>query len=238
MKIFLDTADIEEIRTAARWGILDGVTTNPTLYGKVGGSYEEILQEVCRITSGPVSAEVVAEDVEGMLREGRAFAKLAPNIVVKVPMSEEGLEAMSRFAEEGIRTNCTLIFTANQGLLAAKAGASLISPFVGRLDDINQDGMIVIRELAEIFAIHEIEAEILSASIRHPLHVTQSALAGAHIATLPFKVLQQMVHHPLTDKGIVTFRSDWEKARKAAAEKSAAGKAGQAGQPVGAKPSA
>lgn len=218
MKIFLDTADLEEIRTAARWGILDGVTTNPTLYAKVGGSYEEILQEVCRITSGPVSAEVVAEDVEGMLREGRAFAKLAPNIVVKVPMSEEGLEAMSRFAEEGIRTNCTLIFSTNQGLLAAKAGASLISPFVGRLDDINQDGMTVIRELAEIFALHEIDAEILSASIRNPLHVTQSALAGAHIATLPFKVLQQMVRHPLTDKGITTFRADWEKARKAASE--------------------
>jgi transaldolase len=220
MKIFLDTAEIEEIRTAARWGVLDGVTTNPSLYAKVGGSYEEILQEICRITSGPVSAEVVAEDVEGMLREGRAFAKLAPNIVVKVPMSEEGLEAISRFADEGIKTNCTLIFTANQGLLAAKAGASLISPFVGRLDDINQDGMIVIRELAEIFAIHEIEAEILSASIRHPLHVTQSALAGAHIATLPFKVLQQMVRHPLTDKGIVQFRTDWEKARKSAADKS------------------
>jgi transaldolase len=225
MKIFLDTADIEEIRTAARWGILDGVTTNPTLYGKVGGSYEEILQEVCRITSGPVSAEVVAEEVEGMLREGRAFAKLAPNIVVKVPMSEEGLEAMSRFAEEGIKTNCTLIFTANQGLLAAKAGASIVSPFVGRLDDINQDGMIVIRELAEIFAIHEIDAEILSASIRHPLHVTQSALAGAHIATMPFKVLQQLIHHPLTDKGITQFRADWEKARKAASEKSPQAKA-------------
>jgi transaldolase len=218
MKIFLDTADIEEIRTAARWGILDGVTTNPSLYAKVGGSYEEILQEICRITSGPVSAEVVAEDVDGMLKEGRAFAKLAPNIVVKVPMSEEGLEAISRFADEGIKTNCTLIFTANQGLLAAKAGASLISPFVGRLDDINQDGMIVIRELAEIFAIHEIESEILSASIRHPLHVTQSALAGAHIATLPMKVLQQMVRHPLTDKGIATFRADWDKARKAASE--------------------
>ncbi len=219
MKIFLDTADIEEIRTAARWGILDGVTTNPTLYAKIGGNYEEILKEVCSITSGPVSAEVVADDVDGMLREGREFAKLAPNIVVKVPMSEEGLEAMSRFAEEGIKTNCTLIFTANQGLLAAKAGASLISPFVGRLDDINQDGMIVIRELAEMFAIHDIEAEILSASIRNPLHVTQSALAGAHIATMPFKVLQQMVHHPLTDKGIVQFRSDWDKARKALAEK-------------------
>src|SRR5918911_5127844 len=220
MKIFLDTADIDEIRVAARWGVLDGVTTNPTLYAKVGGSYEEILKEICSITNGPVSAEVVAEDVDGMLKEGRAFAKLAPNIVVKVPMSEEGLEAMSRFADEGIKTNCTLIFTANQGLLAAKAGASLISPFVGRLDDINQDGMIVIRELAEIFAIHDIESEILSASIRNPLHVTQSALAGAHIATLPFKVLQQMVRHPLTDKGITTFRADWEKARKAAADKS------------------
>ena len=219
MKIFLDTADIDEIRTAARWGILDGVTTNPTLYSKVGGSYDEILAEVCRITSGPVSAEVVADDVEGMLDEGRHFAKIAPNIVVKVAMSENGLEAISRLADEGIRTNCTLVFTANQGLLAAKAGATLISPFVGRLDDINQDGMIVIRELAEIFAIHEIEAQVLAASIRHPLHVTQSALAGAHIATIPFKVLQQMVHHPLTDKGIVQFKADWAKAREATAAK-------------------
>jgi len=219
MKIFLDTADIEEIRIAARWGVLDGVTTNPSLYAKVGGSYEDILREICKITSGPVSAEVVAEDVDGMLREGRAFAKLARNIVVKVPMSEEGLEAISRFAEEGIRTNCTLIFTSNQGLLAAKAGASLISPFVGRLDDINQDGMIVIRELAEMFSLFDIDAEILTASVRHPQHVTQAALAGSHIATLPFKVLQQMIHHPLTDKGIVTFRQDWEKARAAAAAK-------------------
>src|SRR4051795_6546573 len=219
MKIFLDTADIEEIRTAARWGILDGVTTNPSLYAKVGGSYEEILQEICRITSGPVSAEVVAEDAEGMLTEGRAFAKLAPNIVVKVPMSEEGLEAMSRFAEEGIKTNCTLIFTANQGLLAAKAGASLLSPFVGRLDDINQDGMIVIRELSEIVAIHELDTEVLAASIRNPLHMTQAALAGAHVATVPFKVLQQMVHHPLTESGIVQFKKDWSGAREAAAAK-------------------
>src|ERR671911_2494522 len=166
MKIFLDTADIEEIRIAARWGVLDGVTTNPSLYAKVGGSYEDILREICRLTSGPVNAEVVAEDVEGMLTEGRAFAKLAPNIVVKVPMSEEGLEAMSRFADEGIKTNCTLIFTANQGLLAAKAGASLLSPFVGRLDDINQDGMIVVRELTEIVEIHGLESEVLAASIR------------------------------------------------------------------------
>ena len=220
MKIFLDTADIEEIRTVARWGVLDGVTTNPTLFAKTSGStYEEVLKEICSITSGPVSAEVVAEDVDGMLTEGRAFAKLAPNIVVKVPMSEEGLEAMSRFAEEGIKTNCTLIFTANQGLLAAKAGESLLSPFVGRLDDINQDGMTVIRELAEIFAIHEIDSEVLAASIRNPLHMTQAAMAGAHIATVPFKIVQQMVHHPLTDKGIVQFKADWEKARETTAAK-------------------
>ena len=218
MKIFLDTAEIDEIRTAARWGVLDGVTTNPTLFSKTHGTtYEELLAEVCKITPGPVSAEVVAEDVDGMLREGRAFAKIAPNIVVKVPMSEEGLEAISRFADEGIKTNCTLIFSTNQGLLAAKAGASLLSPFVGRLDDINQDGMSVVRELAEIIAIHEMDAEVLAASIRHPLHMTQAALAGAHIATTPFKVLQQMVHHPLTDKGIVQFRKDWDEARKAMA---------------------
>jgi transaldolase len=214
MKIFLDTADIEEIRVAARWGVLDGVTTNPTLYAKVGGaSYESVLEEICKLTSGPVSAEVVAEDVAGMLKEGRHFAKIAPNIVVKIPMSEEGLEAMSRLAEEGISTNCTLIFSANQGLLAAKAGASLLSPFVGRLDDINEDGMTVIRDLVNIVEIHGLESEVLAASMRHPLHMTQAALAGAHIATVPFKVLQQMVHHPLTDKGIVQFRADWEKAR-------------------------
>jgi transaldolase len=219
MKIFLDTADIEEIRIAARWGVLDGVTTNPTLYGKVGGSYEEILTEICGLTSGPVSAEVVAEDVDGMLREGRQFANLAPNIVVKVPMSEEGLEAIFRFAEEGIKTNCTLIFTANQGLLAAKAGASLLSPFIGRLDDINEDGMDVIRELVTIVELHDLESEVLTASVRHPRHVTEAAMLGSHIATLPFKVLHQMVHHPLTDKGIKLFRDDWEKARQAAASK-------------------
>jgi transaldolase len=219
MKIFLDTADIEEIKTVARWGVLDGVTTNPTLFAKVGGSYDEILQQVCKITPGPVSAEVVSDDVAGMLEEGRHFAKLAPNIVVKVAMSENGLEAISRFAEEGIKTNCTLIFTANQGLLAAKAGASLLSPFVGRLDDINEEGMIVIRELSEIVNYYELDSEVLAASIRHPRHVTESAMAGAHIATLPFKVFQQMVHHPLTDKGIVQFKKDWEGARAALAAK-------------------
>jgi transaldolase len=221
MKIFLDTADIEEIRTAARWGILDGVTTNPTLFAKVGGSYDEVLKQICELTSGPVSAEVVAEDVPSMLDEGRHFAKLAPNIVVKVPMSEEGLEAISRFAEEGIKTNCTLIFSANQGLLAAKAGASILSPFIGRLDDINEEGMTVIRELVSIVEIHDIETEVLTASVRHPRHVTDAALAGSHIATLPFKVLQLMVEHPLSEKGLITFRADCEQARQAAAAKDA-----------------
>ncbi len=220
MKIFLDTADIEEIRTAARWGVLDGVTTNPTLYAKVGGSYDEILKEVCRITQ------------RAGLRRGRrrrrrhacsrraATSRRSPRTSSsRWPMSENGLEAINRFAEEGIKTNCTLIFSANQGLLAAKAGASLLSPFVGRLDDINQDGMTVIRELAEIVAIHELDTEVLAASIRNPLHVTQAALAGAHVATVPFKVLQQMVHHPLTDAGIVQFKKDWTAAREAAAAK-------------------
>ncbi len=216
MKLFLDTADINEIRTVARWGVLDGVTTNPSLFARTSGkTYDEVLAEICTITDGPVSAEVVAEDVEGMLSEGRHFAKIAENIVVKVPMSETGLEAISRFAAEGISTNCTLIFTANQGLLAAKAGASLLSPFVGRLDDINEEGMVVIRELSDIIRFHELDAEVLSASIRHPRHVTESALAGAHVATLPFKVFQQMVRHPLTDKGIAQFRADWDAARQA-----------------------
>ena len=216
MKIFLDTADIEEIRIAARWGVLDGVTTNPTLFSKVGGSYDEILTQICQITPGPVSAELVAEDLEGMLGQGRHFSKLASNIVVKVPMSEVGLEAIARLAAEGIRTNCTLIFSSNQGLLAAKAGASLLSPFVGRLDDINQDGMEVVRELVAMVETHGLESEVLAASIRHPRHVTEAALAGSHIATVPIKVLRQMVHHPLTDTGIQKFRKDWEAAQSAA----------------------
>jgi len=214
MKFFLDTADIEEIKTGIKWGVVDGVTTNPSLYAKVGGSYEEILKEICGLTKGPVSAEVISDDADGMVKEGLDFAKIAPNIVVKVALTTAGLEAISRLAAEGIKTNCTLIFTANQGLMAAKAGASLISPFVGRLDDINEDGMIVIQELAEIFANYEglDHCEILAASIRHPRHVTESALAGAHVATMPLKVLEQMTKHPLTDKGIAIFKSDWAKA--------------------------
>src|ERR687898_3554876 len=216
MKIFLDTADIEEIRTVARWGVLDGVTTNPTLYAKVGGSYDDVLRQICDLTPGPVSAEVVAEHADEMLSEGRQFAKIAPNIVVKVPMSEEGLEAISRFADEGIKTNCTLIFSANQGLLAAKAGASLLSPFVGRLDDINEDGMATIRELATIVRLHGLASEVLVASIRHPRQVTEAAMAGAHIATVPLKVLRQMVNHPLTTSGTAQFRKDWLAARRRA----------------------
>ncbi len=215
MKLFLDTAALDEIHVAARWGVLDGVTTNPSLFAKVGGSYDGVLRQICGITAGPVSAEVVAESVDGMLHEGRHFAKLAPNIVVKVPMSEEGLEAIARLKAEGIRTNCTLIFSANQGLLAAKAGASLLSPFVGRLDDISGDGMDVVRELADIVRIHGLGSEVLVASIRHPRHVTEAALAGAHIATVPYKVLRQMIHHPLTDSGILQFREDWESVRGA-----------------------
>ena len=220
MKLFLDTADIEEIRIGVRWGVIDGVTTNPSLYAKVEGrSYDDVLKEICSITPGPVSAEVTADEVDDMLVEGRHFAKLADNIVVKVPMSENGLEAIKRFRAEGIKTNCTLIFSANQGLLAAKAGASLLSPFVGRIDDINEEGMIVIRELAEIVNFYDLDAEVLAASIRHPRHITESALAGAHVATLPFKVLQQMIHHPLTDLGIARFKKDWEAARAAMAMK-------------------
>jgi len=209
MKIFLDTAEIDEIRTASRWGVVNGVTTNPTLFAKVGGSYDDVLRQICQITNGPVSAEVVAEDVDGMLQQGRQFAAVAPNIVVKVAMGEQGLEAIARLRAEGIKTNCTLIFSANQGLLAAKAGASLLSPFVGRLDDINQSGMDVVRELVTIVETHHLDAEVLAASIRHPRHVTEAALAGAHIATIPLKILRQMIHHPLTESGIALFREDW-----------------------------
>lgn len=214
MKIFLDTAEIEEIRTAARWGVLHGVTTNPSLFAKVGGSYDDVLRQICAITPGPVSAEVIAEDVEGMLREGRHFATLAPNIVVKVAMSEEGLEAIARLRQDGIKTNCTLIFSSNQGLLAARAGASFLSPFVGRLDDINEQGMAVVRELVAVVKTHGLHAQVLAASIRHPRHVTEAALAGAHIATVPLKILRQMIHHPLTETGILQFRKDWATVEK------------------------
>jgi transaldolase len=220
MKLFLDTAVIDEIRTVHSWGVLDGVTTNPTLFARAGGgTYPDVLREIAGITSGPVSAEVVADDLEGMLREGRAFAQIAANIVVKVPMSEIGLTAISTFAEEGIRSNCTLIFSSAQGLLAAKAGATYLSPFVGRLDDIGEEGMDMVRELAAIIEIHGLDAEIIVASTRTPRHVIDGALAGAGVATLPFKVFQQMVRHPLTDSGIASFKADWARAQEELAAK-------------------
>jgi transaldolase len=223
MKLFLDTAELDEISAAARWGVVDGVTTNPSLFAKVGGSYDDILRQICRITTGPVSAEVVAESVGGMLHEGRHFSRLAPNIVVKVAMSEAGLEAIARLKAEGIRTNCTLIFSANQGLLAARAGASFLSPFVGRLDDIGMDGMDVVRELVAMVRVHDLASEVLVASIRNPRHVADAALAGAHIATVPFKVLRQMIHHPLTDTGILQFRRDWDAVQAAGRNRVSAG---------------
>jgi transaldolase len=210
MKIFLDTADVDEIATVARWGILAGVTTNPTLFSKVGGSYDDVLRRICDLTPGPVSAEVVAADADGMVREGTHFAKLAENIVVKIPMSEPGLEAIARLKADGIKTNTTLIFSANQGLLAARAGASLLSPFVGRLDDINEDGMEVVRDLVSIVETYGLDTEVLAASIRSPRHMTEAALAGAHIATTPMAVLRKMIEHPLTTTGIEAFRKDWD----------------------------
>ncbi len=220
MKLFLDTAVIDEIRTVHSWGVLDGVTTNPTLFAKAGGgTYPDVLRQIAAITSGPVSAEVVADDLEGMLREGRAFAKIAPNIVVKVPMTEAGLVAISTFAEEGIKTNCTLVFSSAQGLLAAKAGATYLSPFVGRLDDISEEGMDMVRELAAIIEIHDLDSEIIVASTRSPRHVIDGALAGASIATLPFKVFQQMLKHPLTDAGVASFKADWARAQQELAAK-------------------
>jgi transaldolase len=220
MKFFIDTANLDQIREAQDLGVLDGVTTNPSLMAKEGISGTDRVMkhyvDICEIVGdGDVSAEVIATDFDGMVKEGEELAALHENIVVKVPMTTDGLAAISRLKSEGIKTNCTLIFTANQGLLAAKAGASLISPFVGRLDDISEDGMTVIRELAEIFSHYEEldHCEILAASIRHPRHVTEAALVGAHVATMPLKVLEQMSKHPLTDKGIAVFKADWAKAK-------------------------
>ncbi len=214
MKFFIDTANIDEIREAHSWGILSGVTTNPSLVAKETIPFHERLREITDLVSDSVSAEVIALDAEGMVEEGRELAKIAPNITVKIPMTPEGLKAVAILAKEGIKTNVTLIFSANQALLAARAGASYVSPFLGRLDDIGQDGLELIETIADIFAIHGIETEIIAASIRHPQHITAAALKGAHIATTPFKVLEQLFKHPLTDKGIEGFLADWEK-RKA-----------------------
>jgi transaldolase len=214
MKLFIDTASLKEIREAQAMGILDGVTTNPSLISKESGDYRDILKEICSIVRGPVSAEVVKLRFEEMVEEGRELAKIADNIVVKVPINWEGLKVIRKLSSEGIRVNVTLIFSSTQALLSAKAGASYVSPFIGRLDDIAQEGMELIDQIAAIFDNYDIETEILAASIRHPVHVVQAALAGADIATLPYNVLDKLLNHPLTDVGAEKFRKDWEKVSK------------------------
>ena len=211
MKLFLDTANIEEIKKANDMGVICGVTTNPSLIAKEGRDVYEVVQEIASIVDGPISGEVKATttDAEGMIAEGREIAKLHKNMVVKIPMTAEGLKACKVLASEGIKVNMTLIFTANQALLCARAGAAFVSPFLGRLDDISVRGTDLISEVAEIFNIHNIQTEIIAASIRNPMHVTDCALAGADIATVPYKVIEQMTHHPLTDAGIEKFQKDY-----------------------------
>lgn len=211
MKLFIDTANIEEIKEANSWGILDGVTTNPSLVAKEGRDFQEVIKEIAGIVDGPISAEVISLEADGMVKEGEELAKIHKNVVIKVPMTKEGLKATKRFAEMGIKTNVTLVFSANQALLAAKAGASYVSPFLGRVDDIGTEGMQLIHEIVQIFDNYGFDTEIISASIRHPLHVTDAALAGSHVATVPFKILKMMTDHPLTDIGIEKFLSDWNK---------------------------
>ena len=214
MKFFIDTANIEQIKDANRMGMIDGVTTNPSLIAKESGDFETIVKEICRIVDGPVSAEVIALDLEGMLKEARHLATLHPNIVVKIPMTIEGMKAVRQLSEEGIKTNVTLVFSPLQALMAAKAGASYVSPFVGRLDDIAHDGLLLVEQIVEIYSNYAFETEIIVASVRHPLHVLESALIGADIATIPYGVLSKMAEHPLTDKGIKLFLDDWKRAQK------------------------
>ena len=209
MKMFIDTANVTEIKQANDWGVICGVTTNPSLIAKEGKVFEEVIKEITTIVDGPISAEVVAPDAEGMVVEARKLASIHKNIVIKIPVTLEGLKAVKVLSAEGIKTNVTLIFSAAQALMAARAGATYVSPFVGRLDDISDNGMDLISDIAEIFAIHDIETEIISASIRGPQDVVDSAKAGAHIATIPYKVFTQMIKHPLTDIGIDKFMADW-----------------------------
>jgi transaldolase len=212
MKFFIDTANIAEIKRINEWGILDGVTTNPSLIAKESGKpFEAIIEEICAIVNGPISAEVIALDAPTMIKEGLLLAKIHPNVVVKVPLTAEGLKATHAFKAEGVKTNVTLCFSATQGLMAAKAGATYVSPFVGRLDDINAVGMELIQDLVEIFANYDLATNVLAASIRSPRHVTEAALAGAQVATIPTKVFDQMLAHPLTDRGIEGFLADWKK---------------------------
>ena len=212
MRFFLDTANLDEIREVAQWGLLDGVTTNPSLIAKEKQNIQAVIREICRIVDGPVSAEVIGTTASEMIAEGKELAALAENVVVKVPMTLEGLKAVRGLSENDIPTNVTLVFSANQALMAARAGAVFVSPFVGRLDDISEEGIHLVKTITDIFAIHDIGTEVIAASIRHPMHVTQAALAGAHIATVPYKVLLSMFRHPLTDAGIERFLADWKQA--------------------------
>lgn len=211
MKIFIDSADIQEIREVNAMGILDGVTTNPTLISKTGRDFKTVAKEILKEVKGPVSLETVSLTAQGMINEGHFLADLSANVVVKIPSTTEGLKAIKTLTDEGIKTNCTLCFSATQALLIAKAGSTIVSPFVGRLDDISETGMDLIREVVEIYKNYNYKTEVLVASVRNPIHVKEAALCGAHICTLPFKVIQQLMQHPLTDKGIDLFLKDWEK---------------------------
>jgi transaldolase len=219
MKIFIDTADLDEIKEIASWGVIDGVTTNPTLVAKSGRSFNEILNEIFKIVDGPISLEAVSEKSDDMVKEAKGLVskvseKYRKNVTIKIPMTPEGLKAVKKLKKEGIKTNVTLIFSANQALLAAKAGATFVSPFIGRLDDIGQEGMQIIKEIMEIFVNYDIETELIVASIRHPIHVIQAARLGADIVTVPPEVIRKMVKHSLTDIGIEKFLKDWEKVKK------------------------
>jgi transaldolase len=214
MKFFIDTANVDEIREANEMGMVDGVTTNPSLIAKEGRDFKQIINEICEIVDGPISAEAVSLDAEGMIAEARDLAKIHKNIVVKIPMTIEGMKAVRTLAGEGIRTNVTLVFSPLQALMAAKAGASYVSPFVGRLDDLSQEGMDLVEQIVSIYENYGYQTEVIVASIRNPLHVLESALIGADISTIPFSVLKKLAAHPLTDKGIEAFLNDWEKAKK------------------------
>jgi transaldolase len=211
MKFFIDTANVEEIKEANRLGLIDGVTTNPSLVAKEGRDFEELIKEICAIVDGPISAEAVSLDTEGMVKEARELSKIHSNIVVKIPMTTEGIKATRILAQEGINTNVTLVFSPLQALMAAKAGATYVSPFVGRLDDVAHDGMGLVDQIIQIYQNYGFRAEIIVASIRNPIHVLESAIMGADIATIPFKVINQMARHPLTDVGLEKFLDDWKK---------------------------
>jgi len=213
MKFFLDTANIESIKKYAEWGVVDGVTTNPSLLAKEGVSLEKRIKEIAEVIEGPISAEAVSTDAKGMIEEGRKYSKWAKNVCVKIPMNEEGLKAVKVLSKEGIKTNVTLIFSAGQALLAAKNGATYVSPFVGRLDDVSEDGMALISEIVTIFKNYNFKTEVIIASVRHPRHVIDGALMGAEIATIPPEVFDKLIKHPLTDKGIAAFLADWEKVK-------------------------